>query len=230
MQRSSTPPRRRGPRGYGKGDDTRRRLVGEALRIFGERGYAAATTRELASAAGTTLPSLTYYFGGKEGLYVACAEEVVERFLDATGGAAAAAQADLDRSVTAEGARDHLKALFRALASLLTGPEAGHNAGFVREVLSGQGPAFDVLYGRLWGPGIELAAALITRASGGRLAPGTAKVRGIMMLASLTGFASGREIILHAVGPDDLGETVRTEVTAVLDEQIDEIYRAGARS
>lgn len=218
MRQSSAP--RRGPGGYGKGDETRERLVAEALRIFGERGYAASTTRELAAAAGTTLPAVTYYFGGKEGLYIACAEASVERFERATGQAAAAARVELEQSLRLERSREHLKSIFRALVEVVTEPDAARYASFVREVLSAQGPAFEVFYRRLWQPGIELSATLIEHASDGRCTGSAAKVRAIMMISSLMGFSSGREVITRAIGPDAL-EDLRAQVSAVLDEQID---------
>ena len=221
MFRSSHPVPRRGPRGYGKGDDTRARLISEALRIFGERGYAAATTRELASAAGAPLPSLTYYFGGKQGLYLACAEAVVERYDQATGEAVAAAQAALAETLTAAAARHHLKTIFHGLATMLTGPGADRTKNFGREVISGTGPAFDLLYERLWQPGIELAATLIDRASGGRYTGRAAVVRAIMLISSITGFASGREIIARVIDPHLGSERVRAEVVSVLDAHID---------
>lgn len=222
QQRARSAPRR-GSRGYDKGDDTRTRLIEEALRIFGERGYRAATTRELAGAASTTLPSLSYYFGGKEGLYVACAESVVERFERATGEAAALAQAELGRPLEPERAREHLRAIFRALVPLLTGPDPGRFAGFVREVLDTPGPAFDVLYDRLWQPGIELTGLLIQRASAGCITSDAAKVRAIMMISSLIGFGSGPEVVARAVGAEATGAAVRSQVLAVLEDQIDQI-------
>lgn len=223
MQQSARSAPRRGSRGYGKGDDTRTRLIEEALRIFGEHGYRAATTRELAGAASTTLPSLSYYFGGKEGLYVACAESVVERFERATGEAAALAQAELGRSLEPERAREHLKAIFRALVLLFTGRDAWRFAGFVRDVLDTPGPAFDVLYDRLWQPGIELTALLIQRAGAGHVPDGAAKVRAIMMISSLIGFGSGPEVVARAIGSEAMDTSVRPQVLAVLEDQIDQI-------
>lgn len=41
-----------------------------ALRLFAQKGYAATTVRQIVDAAGTTAPSLYYYFGNKEGLYL----------------------------------------------------------------------------------------------------------------------------------------------------------------
>lgn len=48
----------------------RERLLGEALRLFTARGYAATTVREIVASAGVTKPVLYYYFGSKEGLYL----------------------------------------------------------------------------------------------------------------------------------------------------------------
>lgn len=50
--------------------DSRKRLMDVALQLFAQKGYAATTVREICDLAGTTAPSLYYYFGNKEGLYV----------------------------------------------------------------------------------------------------------------------------------------------------------------
>jgi len=48
----------------------RERLLGAALTLFNDKGYAAASVREIVEAAGVTKPVLYYYFGNKEGLYL----------------------------------------------------------------------------------------------------------------------------------------------------------------
>lgn len=225
MRQSPSPAPRRGPKGYGKGDDTRARLITEALRIFGERGYAAATTRELAAAAGVPLPSLAYYFGGKEGLYLACAEAFVEQYEQATGEAVAAASAALGEPLSPAAATDHLKSIFHGLAEMLTGPSATRIKTFGAEVITSTGPAFELIYERLWQPGIDLTSALIDRASEGRHTSRAARVRAVMLISSIIGFATGREVIARAVDPDAAGEAVRAEVLAVLDAHIDLLGR-----
>jgi AcrR family transcriptional regulator len=52
-----------------KGERARARLIGEASRIFAEKGYAKASTREICVAAGLNVAAIHYHFGGKEGLY-----------------------------------------------------------------------------------------------------------------------------------------------------------------
>ena len=47
-----------------------------AVREFGSKGLDGASTRGIAEAAGTAMSSITYHFGGKEGLYLAAAEHI----------------------------------------------------------------------------------------------------------------------------------------------------------
>jgi len=54
-------------------------LVDVAIRLFGEQGFDATSTRQIASVAGTNMSNITYHFGGKEGLYLAAGQEILER-------------------------------------------------------------------------------------------------------------------------------------------------------
>ncbi|MEW6267269.1 MAG: TetR/AcrR family transcriptional regulator [Thermodesulfobacteriota bacterium] len=58
----------------------RQRLLAGAARLFARKGYAAASVRELVAAAGVTKPVLYYYFGSKEGLYLALMRSASDRF------------------------------------------------------------------------------------------------------------------------------------------------------
>ncbi|MFH1265707.1 MAG: CerR family C-terminal domain-containing protein [Planctomycetota bacterium] len=51
-------------------DDTRTRILNAAGPIFAEKGYEAATVREICQEAGVNLASVNYYFRGKEQLYI----------------------------------------------------------------------------------------------------------------------------------------------------------------
>ena len=53
----------------------RERLLAAALEQFIRSGYAATSVREIVAAAGVTKPVLYYYFGSKEGIYLAILEE-----------------------------------------------------------------------------------------------------------------------------------------------------------
>ena len=56
----------------------RERLIEAAWEVFGTCNLEGATTRQLAERAGVNQAAIPYYFGGKEGLYRAAVESVVE--------------------------------------------------------------------------------------------------------------------------------------------------------
>jgi AcrR family transcriptional regulator len=56
-------------------NEARNRLVCAALRLFAEKGFEAATTREICEAAGANISAIRYYFGDKAGLYRAAFTE-----------------------------------------------------------------------------------------------------------------------------------------------------------
>jgi TetR/AcrR family transcriptional regulator len=50
--------------------ESRQQILDAALELFAQKGYAATTVREIVDAARITAPTLYYYFGNKEGLYM----------------------------------------------------------------------------------------------------------------------------------------------------------------
>ena len=50
------------------------RLLEIAIAEFAAQGLEGASTRGIATAAGTAMSSITYHYGGKEGLYLAAAD------------------------------------------------------------------------------------------------------------------------------------------------------------
>ena len=57
------------------GSLARERLLHAALKLFADKGFAKASTREIAQAAGTNIAAISYYFGDKAGLYRAAFTE-----------------------------------------------------------------------------------------------------------------------------------------------------------
>lgn len=52
--------------------DSRQALLSSARRVFAEKGLDGATVKDLADEAGVNVSLVSYYFGGKEGLYREC--------------------------------------------------------------------------------------------------------------------------------------------------------------
>jgi TetR/AcrR family transcriptional regulator, regulator of cefoperazone and chloramphenicol sensitivity len=59
------------------GLDAKQRLIKAGLEFFGMFNLEGATTRQLAERAGVNQAAIPYYFGGKEGLYLAVIEHVI---------------------------------------------------------------------------------------------------------------------------------------------------------
>jgi TetR/AcrR family transcriptional regulator, regulator of cefoperazone and chloramphenicol sensitivity len=68
--------------GYTRGEETRVRIIAAAIRLFGDKGYEGASTRDIAAAAGVNAPALQYYFDNKEGVFRACIEFIADRAWD----------------------------------------------------------------------------------------------------------------------------------------------------
>ncbi|EPD6378008.1 transcriptional regulator CecR [Citrobacter freundii] len=60
-----------------KGEQAKNQLIAAALAQFGEYGLHA-TTRDIAAQAGQNIAAITYYFGSKEDLYLACAQWIAD--------------------------------------------------------------------------------------------------------------------------------------------------------
>ncbi|MCE5286103.1 MAG: TetR family transcriptional regulator [Pelosinus sp.] len=66
--------------------DSRAKLLAAATLLFAEKGLVGVSIRELAEAANVNSALISYYFGGKEGLYIGVLEELFSpaaKFLDA---------------------------------------------------------------------------------------------------------------------------------------------------
>lgn len=172
----------------------RQRLLDSAINIFTQRGYTAATVREIVEAAGVTKPVLYYYFGNKEGIYLEIMKESLAQFsallkeAEAWGGTAG------DRirrlcGVCYQLAHENLKVV-RLIHSIFYGPPQGappcrapealrdlfHEAlrGLVREgIRAGEFArrnevAMAHALGGAFGTAIELEMAAPERAIGGK--------------------------------------------------------------
>ncbi len=61
-------------------NELRNKLISNATRLFAERGLNGVSIRELSKAAGVSISMISYYFGGKEGLYSSVLQEQFSSF------------------------------------------------------------------------------------------------------------------------------------------------------
>lgn len=206
--------------GYAKGEAARLRILEAALAAFGEGGFKSATTRQIAQSAGVNLPALKYYFGGKEGLYLACAEEIVARYRGRMVAPIVEAQAMLEARHTPDVAKAALKLVIRSLAEqMVETREAEAWAGFVLREMAEPGPAFAILYEQVWAPGIHVVGYMIGLAAG--MKPQAARIEALLLISSLSAFSTARPVSLRSLGWDEVEGERFAAVMANLDRRID---------
>lgn len=137
-------------------------LIETAIDQFGRLGFEGASTREIARASGTAMSSITYHFGGKQGLYLAAADHIAACVKEFQGPALAAA-----RAVAETGSRDEaIEALLRVLdgfAQLMLRPESESWSRFITREQQEPTEAFERLYTGVMQDVVAVFVALLAR-------------------------------------------------------------------
>lgn len=156
---SDAPEAQEGLGGQERGVRARERLLQEATRIFAEKGYAGASTREICQAAGQNVAAIHYYFGDKAGLHRATLLRPIEMTNEALSGFD-------DPGLTLE------QALRRVMSGLLCLPEAGEPPDvemrlYLREMLEPSGSFQDIVAQHIM-PIHQRMVAMLARHTGAR--------------------------------------------------------------
>ena len=202
-------PRHRSEASYSRGEETRRRIIEVALRLFGERGYEGASTRDIATAAGVNAPAIQYYFDNKEGVYRACAQYIADGWNAQFSPLVDQAQATVDDPEATQ------EQLFQAFAKLLEGladyqllpDDAEHCRLFVLHEQVGTGPSvlFQLLDCGLRPRMGELTVRLIARYCGADPADPVFKMRIMMLFGQVMVFSLGRRTLVSKLGWEKMG-------------------------
>ena len=206
---------------YAKGDLVQQRILGVAMNVFGEVGFKAATTRRIADGAAVQLPAIQYYFQNKEGLYLACAQEIVQGYRHQMGPSARKALAVLAGPANTARARAALRELMEALLNLLVGTsDTRHWAAFIARETSDKGPAYEILYANVWTPGVEITAGLIARIRREKEVTGLARVQALLLISGAMVLQSSDSVSRRLLNWSAIGDEERETIMAALTAQI----------
>ncbi|MBR8157210.1 CerR family C-terminal domain-containing protein [Burkholderia cenocepacia] len=183
--------RRTSAGGYARGDETRQRIIEAAIELFGERGFAGASTREIAAMAGVNAPALQYYFENKEGVYRACVETIAEHGWQVFAPAVGHARAMLDAHASVDALIDAFVGLLRALSDrMFTAPKTMNQRMFFAREQGGQEPASasEILMTRMRKPLNDVSAELIGRITGRPADDPVTRLRALSLFGQITVF------------------------------------------
>lgn len=200
-----------------KGNMARQRLLQVALELFGAQGFQATTTRQIAEAAEQTLPAIRYYFGNKEGLYMACAQSIVASYHDSMGAVGSQALHALQAGADRASLKTSLHALLTSLVYLLVGNEDARRwSAFITRETQNPGAAHELLYEQIWAPGVHLVARLLA-AIQGRTEIGTSdRLQAVLLINAIATFQSTSGIAHRLVGWSHVGPEEREQVAATI--------------
>lgn len=199
----------------GSAEQTRLALIRAGLRLFGQKGFEATSTREIASAARANIGSIAYHFGGKEGLRTACAEHIVKT----VGGLAATALHGIGPDDIATATPQEAEALLtRALETMIgfivARPEAGEIVQFVLRELSRPTNALDIIYDGFFLPVHRTLCGIWAAATGEPAESDRTKLTVFTLVGQVIYFRIGREAVKRRMGWADIG---RSEADAVIE-------------
>ncbi|MBO9602134.1 MAG: CerR family C-terminal domain-containing protein [Novosphingobium sp.] len=179
------------------------RLIQTAIDQFGRFGFDGASTRAIARASGTAMSSITYHFGGKEGLYLACADYIAQKATEqnAQGYALMQQTADLDRSTAIE----HCLAILDGFALTMLHPDSEGWARFIVREQQAPTEAFERLYGGMMKAPLEGFGRLLAIIRPD-LPARERRALVMLMFGQALILRAGRASVCKALGVDSLGE------------------------
>ncbi len=188
---------------------TRAALVRAGLELFGEKGFEATSTREIAAAASANIGSIAYHFGSKEGLRDACAEHIVQR----VGEIAAPVMGSMPdaRELRPQEAEALLLRMAERMVGFLVGqPEAGLIAQFILRELQHPTKALDIVYDGVFQPVHSHVCRLWAAATGGDPESEHTRIAVFTMIGQIVYFRIARPAVMRrmgwaGIGPDEAG-------------------------
>jgi AcrR family transcriptional regulator len=200
------------------------RLLDIAVREFGSKGLDGASTRGIAAAAGTAMSSITYHYGGKDGLYLAAADYIAARMTSEMDGSL-----DAERAIASDdpaAAREGIHRMLSTFANKMAGEASGDWSLFIMREQMAPSEAFDRIYAGVMGQMLETLANLVCIATHSTDAR-AARILTLTLFGQVLILRGARATCLKLldhdmIEPDDLAD-IKARLRANTDAMIDRL-------
>lgn len=188
-------------------------LLQTAIEQFGKLGFEGASTRDIARASGTAMSSITYHFGGKEGLYLAAADHIAESIAAMQAPVLDAVQANAGTS--REAAVEALLTIIDSMALMMLRPESEDWARFIIREQQAPTEAFNRLYNGVMKNVVATVTDLMAR-----VRPDyddrTLRAASILMIGQAMMLRAGRAAVCRALDTETIDEPLAQLLRAQL--------------
>ncbi|MBL9047364.1 MAG: CerR family C-terminal domain-containing protein [Tabrizicola sp.] len=189
-------------------EGTRLALIRAGIRLFGLQGFSATSVRQLANEAQANIAAITYHFGGKDGLRLACAEEFGRRMGAATGARV------VGGDISPDSAREELRTIVRTmLGFLLDAKGASELVPFMLRELAENGPGIDIVYRGFAEPTHRRLCLLWAQATGTEAEDESVKLAVFALIGQLMYFRIGQPIVSRRMGWAAIGPAELRQIT-----------------
>jgi AcrR family transcriptional regulator len=199
------------------------RLLDVAVDHFGRHGRDGASTRAIARDAGTPMSSITYHFGGKDGLYLAAAEHIaadmrrhIAPSIERAGALCAADGGSAD-------ARAAIHAILGGMIVMMLDDRMAAMARFIVREQADPTEAFDCIYTGVMGGMLDRISGLVMRVSDNRLDRDAARVRAITLVGQVLVFRVARATVVAGMGWARIGQDEAAMIARIVAANLDAI-------
>lgn len=208
-----------------RGEQAKNTLITAAIAQFGEYGLHA-TTRDIAALAGQNIAAITYYFGSKEELYMACAQWIADFINHNFQEQVACAEALLNQPETDKAkVRDLIHTACKRMIGLLTADETLNLSKFIsREQLSPT-PAYQLIHDRVISPMHSHLTKLVGLYTGRCPNDTDTILHTHALLGQVLAFRLGRETILLRTGWETFDQACVAQISSVVLSHVDFILQ-----
>jgi TetR/AcrR family transcriptional regulator, regulator of cefoperazone and chloramphenicol sensitivity len=211
------------PRTKKQDPHAKRRLIEAGLEIFGVYNLEGATTRQLAKRADTNQAAIPYYFGGKEGLYLAVIQHLFATNFTLIQPVVVEVRNRLVAGKPSKSeALELLKKLLSTMLQLVL--TKGASSTWARIIMREQmqpTPGFDLLYEGAIKRVHETVSLLVGTIIGRRPTDPKVILRAHMLVGQVLIFLAGRETIRRRLNLNGYTDKEVREIQQALGEQLD---------
>jgi AcrR family transcriptional regulator len=198
------------------------RLLETAIAEFGAKGLDGASTRGIAAKAGTAMSSITYHYGGKEGLYIATADYIASQIEDVL-------EDIVTESMSPDEARAAIQTMLERILDKMSSERSKSWSLFIVREQMNPTEAFDHIYAGPMGQMMDTFVDLVCIATGNRDAVTSRLVVMTLfgqVLVSRTSRATCERVFERSVDDPtliaDLKRRIAANTDAILDRLISE--------